>query len=542
MKLRSLQMRPHVTIKQLPQELMSAILVFLPRKDILSFSLACRYTERAAVRELYHTQGFRQSQQSVNQLIEFSKDAPRAQLVRTLVWDTDLWFLEANALDLELWLENVPVEHAVNAYRKYYGVKEVPPYQLAQIAKAGEEWFFHYQKNVMDEIIARNLLLWHFMFDSFLTNLPKLNKIYLLNGQFSFPLYNRIEYLCPTVPELRTYEYLPRGADRFNDSSPALGIGVRAFFDIIKGIYYWQVDRCRKGLGRNNNLKLRIKTLDYSAFTLGRSSIDQIEPCPEFSSLHIQITSERQGYMGRPDMNLSDQIESSVFNHSAYMANFLSNFPNLESLSLTFERTGHPCFTGAYINRVVPNTPEAAFSRLRKLKLAHMDGTEEVIVRLVKNHAKTLRSLQLHTICLRVGPSPTRTNKNCLVRLFDRLRDIIPTTRLNDIRLTGEWIDESHIRNHTIRRVWDFLSYGARIADYLFQGGTHPLDPCQLGPGTVTAVSHSAEHLGIEWTSTDHIREYFLYEWDEPSIEEDVTEATKFGGNECYMYPEAWLQ
>jgi hypothetical protein len=313
MKLRSLQMRPHVTIKQLPQELMSAILVFLPRKDILSFSLACRYTERAAVRELYHTQGFRQSQQSVNQLIEFSKDAPRAQLVRTLVWDTDLWFLEANALDLELWLENVPVEHAVNAYRKYYGVKEVPPYQLAQIAKAGEEWFFHYQKNVMDEIIARNLLLWHFMFDSFLTNLPKLNKIYLLNGQFSFPLYNRIEYLCPTVPELRTYEYLPRGADRFNDSSPALGIGVRAFFDIIKGIYYWQVDRCRKGLGRNNNLKLRIKTLDYSAFTLGRSSIDQIEPCPEFSSLHIQITSERQGYMGRPDMNLSDQTSSVIF-------------------------------------------------------------------------------------------------------------------------------------------------------------------------------------------------------------------------------------
>ncbi|KAF2438904.1 hypothetical protein P171DRAFT_158224 [Karstenula rhodostoma CBS 690.94] len=514
---------------KLPVEILLDMVQYLSRTDVANFRLVCNGFANAATERLFKTLPFDASKSSMNRVSHVSNSQTLSRYVRTLVWDANVSITQCVGLDWHCHEDNLPFRDVIRAYRKYYGLGRAPPFtlrQLKEIKEASREfWVNQSNRYTVGERTLGNHLLPPRTLVTQLGEFPRLDKIHLVQGDYSM-LGDKVVFDEPK------YKYYSRsGMERFVALEKSGGPGARAFADLMEALTAESFPGA--------SLKIRVHSLDYSVFMdepfLRTPHIPwksgRAVPC--ISSLHLTIHSDHQ---------LSIPEESSMFNYAARLARMLTKFPNLETLSLEFEKLDVlPSFSGAFVNRIVPNTVSNTFHMLRKLKLKNMDATEDVIMRLVKNHALTLRCLRLHNICLRVGPTRTRTrtNKNCLVRLFNDLQAVMPRLHLNDIRLSGRWVDESHIRGCTIRRVWDFdAGLGEQVVNFLFHGGTNPLDPSKLPEGRVFAEERFASPVSISWNSAQDVTLYFLGEWNNPSQEGLVTERTSLGSDGWTLYPE----
>lgn len=420
---------------------------FIHLDDLPNYRLASKLCAEAGRPELFHTITFQRTLASASRLKHFIENEHLSKLVRTVIWDTNLWRVGNDVRDWHEWTRycDLKAEHNTPFPSALYK-------ELAASRQHWEAYLTRLEKEL--EIVQQ--------FKSLLMNpsyvglgLPNLHKIHVIRG--AYQLDNR--HVRRIV------------------GHPMLPVGI-----VLKS---WKGDRvssCLDAVSRalifNGAVVAKEMYLDGLPIqTLNRHSV---------GSRYSNLTTIKI----RRDIT-KDEVTSDTQRH--WLPTFLGRWHNLENLSLDLrDRTIRPNHIPPEVPRsvrTIQDTFEIArkmtgsglegpviWPKLRRLSLRHFDTTSDALLSLVTRHSSTLRDLGLHDIWL-CAEGPDLVTQQSWREVF---HDISSATNLDNISVSGMFRYNDGTKRTRLN--FDEESRANATTSWIIQGRDCPLADEEVKP------------------------------------------------------------
>ncbi|KAF1967694.1 hypothetical protein BU23DRAFT_286039 [Bimuria novae-zelandiae CBS 107.79] len=578
----------------LPREVQSMIACYLSDPDLCNYRLASRMLARIGARILFRTFAFRASGASVARLQDVSNNPQLSQHVQALIWDTNLWNLRLGKAwytdNFGSWLERIRIGPAWDigryvdphiqtgsrfTHELHTSTKEDLPWCFDH-PLCEEQWsawfqrngemvrprFEQYKQRVTDEECALLHDLSYNGLSSNIAHLPKLEKVFIINGRFTYTPggVRKTHYRCGPPKDSDWYSRGER-LHATDDKDLCFVAGVLPFWSLLlaygDGLKKLRIDALdlrafcgdleRLGLRGNRPqyetplTRLFEPTFDKLAYNCNffvypkhrkfhrefeiYPPIDinnnALRLCKHLTSLRLTITTADY---------FRDHSKTLLRWMGATLKNFLRGLPKLLSLSLSFE--GHtpnpwnqthlsfvvPQFAGEFVwTRFVLADPVLVWPSLRKLVLSFVRVNRHQLV-MLETCRTTLKNLRLFQITLELvnepglqeseTPNTWKETLGIFKLMFDdvhRVLDLEKATVGGLIRLTNPYI-----RNEMQHLMMDMApasslgsqteTLGMSLGRYLVHGGECPI-----------AALETMRDLA--YISTMHWQQYTPGEW-----------------------------
>ncbi len=401
--------------------------------------MTCRLFARLGTACLFHTVTLRYSLASVGKAYQIAQDAQLRSLVRTLIWDNNLWRVGANVRDWHEWERyfNLRAKEAQDCEPEqsalYKELAESRPYWTNYLALLDEE-----QAAICEvDRIGRR----------FLGDLPSLQKIHVVKGAYHLSngrICRAGDYDYTTIPVT-----VPLSSWRGDSFSR---------FSTMDRAYAFLTYAAKATKWRLNGI---------TAADLGK--LPAVLPGERLTSIRsIRIR------LGR-DL-------AYIYAHTDMFAAFLGYHCNLESLHIDLRGRVVGEYHMTRSIRTIQDTFEilrsnaklgyhegpVTWPKLRKLSLHHFDTTRPALLSLVARHNATLRDLRLHDISLFADNGDDMKSMSWP----DVLKTLWATTNLDNLALSGEFLDRSFMIGSWIL---DDPGLAKAVVDWLVNGGSCPL-------------------------------------------------------------------
>jgi hypothetical protein len=349
-------------VPHLPNEIHHAIVKHLGNRNLANYRLVSHTLANIGAEELFRTLKFHASRRSTNRIRAAAAHERYRGYVKAMIWDSNMW-------DIRVWVPS------------FKEMEEVVCKKHPENPYVNPAYFKRYQRRRREEESLSKSLLNFDNLKGLLRRFPDLQKIYVMNGDFSSD-HRRIKKYSALPPAPKTGQIMVRGISMYNYDFSGDFVGKSAFTNFAKA-------------APSTLTRLRIDALDYQFFATPNYLRDIEKTVSNITNLRLRITclKEDAGSLVKMTKECWATLRTT---HN--LKTLLKAMPKLQSLTLNFEERVEEKGNGtAYINYCVS---WGYVWPLRKLSLSNLDTSTRRIVKLIKDHSATLRDLRLCNIYL----------------------------------------------------------------------------------------------------------------------------------------------